>query len=152
MRHSSWFVLLDRKTRIYLVKCHKHLGITLSADCKWSNHINTIIEKTFIFTMLHKLFISYDFPPMDVSSANNLHNPIVSSAMSLINIKKRRGPRMDPCLKITFRKTRIYLVKCHKHLGITLSADCKWSNHINTIIEKTFKQVAILRKLKFKVS
>jgi hypothetical protein len=40
----------------------------------------------------------------------------------------------------------------HKHLGITLSADCKWSNHINTIIEKTSKQVADLRKLKFKVS
>jgi hypothetical protein len=27
---------------------------------------------------------------MDVSSANNLHKPIVSSAMSLINNKKRR--------------------------------------------------------------
>jgi hypothetical protein len=33
---------------------------------------------------------------MDVSSANNLHKPIVSSAMSLINTKKRRGSRMDP--------------------------------------------------------
>jgi hypothetical protein len=53
--------------------------------------------------MLHKLLISCDFSPMDVSSANNLHKPIASSAMSLINIKKRRGPRMDPwgpCLKI----------------------------------------------------
>ena len=48
--------------------------------------------------------------------------------------------------------TRIYPVKCHKHLGITLSADWKWSNHINTIIAKTSKQVAVLRKLKFKVS
>jgi carboxypeptidase C (cathepsin A) len=34
-----------------------------------------------VFTMLHKLLISYDFSPMDVSSANNLHKPIVSSAM-----------------------------------------------------------------------
>ena len=48
--------------------------------------------------------------------------------------------------------TRMYPVKCHKHLGITLSADWKWSNHINTIIAKTSKQVAVLRKLKFKVS
>ena len=31
-------------------------------------------------------------------------------------------------------------------------ADSKWSNHINTIIAKTSKQVAVLRKLKFKVS
>jgi hypothetical protein len=48
--------------------------------------------------------------------------------------------------------TRIYPIKCHKHLGITLSADCKRSNHINTIIAKTSKQVAVLRKLKFKVT
>jgi hypothetical protein len=51
---------------------------------------------------------------MDVSSANNLHNPIVSSAMPLINIKKRRGPRMDPwgtaCLKITFPRNRFFLL------------------------------------------
>jgi hypothetical protein len=48
---------------------------------------------------------------MDVSSANNLHKPIVSSAMSLINIKKRRGPRMDPwgpCLKITVPRNLIF--------------------------------------------
>jgi hypothetical protein len=75
---------------------------------------------------------------MDVSSANNLHKPIVSSAMSLINNKKRRGQGEN---------TRIYPVKCHKHLGITLSADWKWSNHINTIIAKTSKQVAVLRKI-----
>ena len=48
--------------------------------------------------------------------------------------------------------TRIYPVKCYKHLGITLSADCKWSSHIHTSIAKTSKQVAVLRKLKFKVS
>jgi hypothetical protein len=70
--------------------------------------------------MLHKLLISYDFSPMDVSSAN--------------------------------KNTRIYPVKCHKHLGITLSADWKLSNHINTIFAKTSKQVAVLRKLKFKIS
>ena len=43
---KQWLVKLNpTKTRIYPVKCHKHLGITLSADCKFSNHINTIIEK-----------------------------------------------------------------------------------------------------------
>ena len=57
-----------------------------------------------------------------------------------------------PGLFFWIENTRMYPVKCHKHLGITLSADCKWSNHINTIIEKTSKQVTALRKLKFKVS
>ena len=40
-----YFNTRDIPPRIYPVKCHKHLGITLSADCKWSNHINTIIKK-----------------------------------------------------------------------------------------------------------
>jgi hypothetical protein len=59
---------------------------------------------------------------------------------------------IPPGLFFWIENTRIYPVKCHKHLGITLSADCKWLNHINTIIAKTSKQVAVLRKLKFKVS
>ena len=59
---------------------------------------------------------------------------------------------IPPGLFFWIENTRIYPVKCHKHLGITLSADCKWSNHINTIIAKTSKQVAVLRKHKFKVS
>jgi hypothetical protein len=57
--------------------------------------------------MLHKLFISYDFSPMDVSSANNLHKPIVSSAMSLINNKKRRGHKQVAVLrKLKFKVSR----------------------------------------------
>jgi hypothetical protein len=46
----------------------------------------------------------------------------------------------------------VFTMLHHKNLGITLSADCKWSNHINTIFGKTSKQVTALRKLKFKVS
>jgi hypothetical protein len=51
---------------------------------------------------------------MDVSSANNLHKPIVSSAMSLINNKKRRGQGWTPgnlCLKITVPRKRIVVYK-----------------------------------------
>ena len=43
---------------------------------------------------------------------------------------------IPPGLFFWIENTRMYPVKCHKHLGITLSADCKWSNHIHTIIEK----------------
>jgi len=39
------FILIEN-TRIYPIKCHKYLGITLSTYCKLSNHINTIVEKT----------------------------------------------------------------------------------------------------------
>jgi hypothetical protein len=77
-----------------------------------------------VFTMLYKLLISYDFSPMDVSSANNLHKPIVSSAMSLIHI--------------TFRyhfKCRLEVVKPHKYYYC-----------------KNIQKVAVLRKLNFKVT
>ena len=43
-------------------------------------------------------------------------------------------------------------VQCHKHLGLTISSDCKWSSHINIVIEKAAKQIAVLRKLKFYLS
>jgi hypothetical protein len=50
-------------TRMYPVKCHKHLGITLSADCKRINLPNHCLDHSEIcfksvFTMLHKLYIS----------------------------------------------------------------------------------------------
>ena len=39
----------------------------------------------------------------------------------------------------------------HKHLGVTLSVDGKWSKHINNVV-KTSRQIVVLRKIKFKVS
>jgi hypothetical protein len=44
------------------------------------------------------------------------------------------------------------LVNTHKHLGVIFSCDCKWTKHINTIIERASKQLNILRKLKFKLN
>jgi hypothetical protein len=61
----------------------------------WLRGLLLKLERYDIKGNLLLLFISYDFSPMDVSSANNLHKPIVSSAMSLTNTKKRRVPRMD---------------------------------------------------------
>jgi hypothetical protein len=29
------------------------------------------------------------------------------------------------------------------HLGVTLNSGCKWSNHVDTLIEKTSKQVNV---------
>jgi hypothetical protein len=53
---------------------------------------------------------------MDVLSANNLHNPIVSSAMSLIYIKKRKVSRMDPwgtpALRLPFPEIAFFIITC----------------------------------------
>jgi hypothetical protein len=51
-----------------------------------------------------------------------------------------------------FNSTLIQTVNTHKHLGVIFSCDCKWTKHINTIIERASKQLNILRKLKFKLN
>jgi hypothetical protein len=39
----------------------------------------------------------------------------------------------------------------NKHLGVIFSNDCKWTKHIDKLIEKSSKQINVLRKLKFKL-
>ena len=39
----------------------------------------------------------------------------------------------------------------HKHLGVIFSSDCKWTKHIDVLIERTCKQLNILRKLKYRL-
>jgi hypothetical protein len=40
----------------------------------------------------------------------------------------------------------------HKHLGVTLSSDAKWNNHIENIILNVSKHLGILRTLKYRLS
>ena len=40
----------------------------------------------------------------------------------------------------------------HKHLGVTLSSDAKWNNHIENIILSVSKHLDILRTLKYRLS
>ena len=40
----------------------------------------------------------------------------------------------------------------HKHLGITLSNDAKWSKHVENIAKTISKHLGLLRKLKFKMN
>ena len=42
-------------------------------------------------------------------------------------------------------------VDAYKLIGVTFSADGKWSKHINNVV-KASRQIAVLRKIKFKVS
>ena len=50
-----------------------------------------------------------------------------------------------------FDGTSLTDVKLHKHLGVIFSNDCKWTKHIDKLIEKSSKQLNVLRKLKFKL-
>ena len=46
---------------------------------------------------------------------------------------------------------QIIEVDSHKHLGIYLSNDCTWHQHIKYIKEKDWFRVNVMRKLKFKL-
>ena len=44
------------------------------------------------------------------------------------------------------------VVNSHKHLGVTLMSNGKWSEHIERICKSAYKQVNVLRKLKYTLS
>ena len=46
---------------------------------------------------------------------------------------------------------QIIEVDCHKHLGLHLSNDGTWHTHINSIIEKAWTRINIMRQLKYKL-
>ena len=53
---------------------------------------------------------------------------------------------------LNFNNIQIDPVASHRHLGVYLSSDCKWTIHINKFIEKASTQLNVLRKLKFKLN
>ena len=53
---------------------------------------------------------------------------------------------------IKFDGVNVKFVKHHKHLGVTLSEDCKWHEHINQVIKSASKVLNSMRLIKFKVS
>ena len=55
-------------------------------------------------------------------------------------------------LTFNFDKTTIDPVHTHKHLGIVFSSDCKWTKHIDKLIESASKQLNVFRKLKYRLN
>jgi hypothetical protein len=46
-----------------------------------------------------------------------------------------------------FKGASLRDVELHKHLGVIFRNDCKWTKYIDTLIEKSSKQLHALRKL-----
>ena len=47
---------------------------------------------------------------------------------------------------ITFNNTNVSKVDCHKHLGVILSSDLSWKNHINSVIAGGNRKLGILKR------
>ena len=57
-----------------------------------------------------------------------------------------------PLPSLVFNNTNVTFVNHHKHLGLTLSSDGKWHEHINCIINSSSKILGMMRKIKFTVN
>ena len=55
-------------------------------------------------------------------------------------------------IRLSMDNIILKIVETHKHQGIVLASNNKWSAHIDTIIQSAAKQVSFLRKLKYRFS
>ncbi len=53
---------------------------------------------------------------------------------------------------VVFNNVIVNEVQTHKHLGMTLSYNLKWTSHINEIYDKAMKRLNVIRHFKFKLS
>ena len=49
-------------------------------------------------------------------------------------------------INLKFNSENLNQVDNHKHLGVTISSNGKWAEHINNICQKATKQIFVLRK------
>ena len=73
-------------------------------------------------------------------------NPDKSEA--ILFSRKYNKPYHPPVL---MDQTQINEVMSHKHLGIILTNDCNWHEHIEHIKAKAWNRINVMRKLKFKL-
>lgn len=73
-------------------------------------------------------------------------NPDKTEIMVFSNIDKENE------LTFSLNDQIIPVKQNHKHLGITLSDDAKWTSHINDMIKNITKHLNMLRKVKYRLS
>ena len=73
-----------------------------------------------------------------------IFNPSKKVAMLFTN-KNVQPPNL------LFDDVQIQFIDSHKHLGLTLSSNTRWSEHINNILNSASKLLGIVRKLKFRL-
>ena len=92
----------------------------------------------------------------DILMNTDLSNNLEWSKQWLVNFNPAKAESMFCCLanfdkpKLTFDNHVINIVDYHKHLGLTLSCDETWHNHIQNIIASTNKILGSMKALKFK--
>ena len=73
-------------------------------------------------------------------------NPLKTEVMLISNI------HIGQTVELVMDNTVLKVVDTHKHLGVLLSSNNKWTSHIDSIINSASKQVSFLRKIMYKFS
>ena len=115
-------------------------------------YINDIVNETNSNTRLFaddtSLYIPVivESPVTAAQTLNSEFNPAKTLAMTIT--RKTNSP-IYPTLYLD--NTPIEETKTHKHLGLYLSSDCTWSEHITYICKTAWQRLNMLRGLKFKL-
>ena len=123
--------------------------------------VNSIRSSIRLFADDTSLYIVVDSPNLAAQQLNsdlekiNLwsqtwlvsFNP--SKTETITFSRKQNKPSHPP---IYLNNCEISTVKTHKHLGLSLSEDARWANHISQSLQKAWQRIGILRSLKFKLN
>ena len=96
---------------------------------------------------------NYDIMKSDINNDLSKLNEWTKLCLVDFNPEKSKAlvisTSVVPHLDLRFNWEPVEVVKKHKHLGLTFASDGNWTNHIDNIVNASFKQVNVLRKLKF---
>ena len=169
-----WFrnYLSDRRQRVVLPGAssdwaHIRAGVpqgSILGPLLFLVYINDIVEEIGshirLFADDTSLFIIVDDP---VTSAARLNTDLEKISRWAITWLVTFNPTKSESFLVSRKVNRLihpnlYMqnvqieeVECHKHLGVCLSNDCSWHQHITYIKEKAWCRINIMRKLKFQL-
>jgi hypothetical protein len=137
---------LNVKLKLYLTSVVENNIISVLSGLKDINHLNDIREKLLSLSRLFADDTSLGYSSQNVVEIENVinhdlcelntwstkwlmsFNPDKTEIMLFSNTDVRYN------FNFTFNGNNIPITTSHKHLGVTLSSDAKWNNHIENII------------------
>ena len=152
----KWFTnyLAERKERVILPGV-RQTGRIFLLECRKAPYLGPILFLIYNNDIVAEIGSSIRLFADDTSLYIIVENPITSavclnSDLSKISIWANNW-LVDFNPPIFMQEIQIAEVSSHKHLGLVLSNDCTWHQHIDYITKKAWNRINIMRKLKFKL-